>query len=92
MIFLSRSAYSECSSLSNDLLLATFLRYRRQQMMLTLEDAADLAGLTIRQWKALESGWVPAPDSTQLYAIAGTLEVNTSSLLQLADISRTRAA
>ena len=44
---------------------------------LSLECAAELAGLEMSEWAALESGWVPNPDDLALIrSIAGTLEVS----------------
>jgi hypothetical protein len=74
------------------LLLATFVRQRRQQLRMSVSYAAYLAGIQTAQWAALETGWVPERGSTQLHSIAGTLKVNTESLLQLATISRVEAA
>jgi transcriptional regulator with XRE-family HTH domain len=74
------------------LLLAKFIRQRRQQLGISVERAAELTGIVALQWAAIEAGWVPDPGSNYLYSIAGALEVNTRSLVRLADISRTKAA
>jgi hypothetical protein len=76
----------------DDLLLANFVRDRRKQLGMSICYAADLAGIEIAQWVALESGWVPGRHSNELYSIAGTLKVDTSTLLSLAGSSRTDAA
>jgi hypothetical protein len=93
MHFASRPSLGENSDFyCCNLLLATFVRYRRQQLRMSVSYAAELAGIQYMQWAELEAGWVPARGSTQLYSIAGTLKVDTDSLLQLANVSRTEAA
>ncbi len=53
--------------------LALLVRHDRQFLQLTLERAAELAGLSVDQWRQLESGeWIP--HYRQLAAIAQTLE------------------
>ncbi len=43
----------------------------------TRKRRAELAGLEMSEWAALESGWVPNPDDIALIrSIAGTLEVS----------------
>ena len=57
--------------------LACYTRKRREDLGLSLECAAELAGLEMSEWAALESGWVPNPDDLALIrSIAGTLEVS----------------
>ena len=57
--------------------LARYTRRRRQELGLSLERAAKLAGLELSQWCALESGWVPDPnDFAGIEAIAATLQVS----------------
>ena len=70
--------------------LASYTRKRREELNLSLERAADLAGLEISEWAALESGWwMPASDNFPLIrAIAGTLEaswMDYSFLVLMAD-------
>jgi len=59
-------------------MLARYTRKRRAELGLSLERAAELAGLDSSEWAALESGWwMPASDNFPLIrAIAGTLEVS----------------
>jgi hypothetical protein len=59
-------------------ILARYTRKRREELDLSLERAAELAGLENSEWDALESGWwVPASDNLPLIrAIAGALEVS----------------
>jgi hypothetical protein len=58
--------------------LASYTRKRREELDLSLERAAELAGLESSEWDALESGWwMPASANFPLIrAIAGTLEVS----------------
>jgi hypothetical protein len=70
--------------------LARYTRQRREELDLSLERAAELAGLEMSEWAALESGWwMPASDNFPLIrAIAGTLEVcwmDYSFLVLMAD-------
>jgi hypothetical protein len=56
--------------------LARYTRRRREQLGLSVERAAELAGLKLSEWYALESGWVPDPeDMNRIEAIAATLEI-----------------
>ena len=66
--------------------LTRYLRRRRQELGLTQERAAQLAGLQLSEWHALESGWVPnmPDDMDMLQAIAGTLETSWADLSFLA--------
>ena len=58
--------------------LASYARKRREELGLSLERAAELAGLESSEWDALESGWwMPASANFPLIrAIAGALEVS----------------
>ena len=57
--------------------LAYYTRRRREELGLTVERAAELAGLELSEWYALESGWVPDPDDMhRIEAIAATLQVS----------------
>ena len=56
--------------------LAYYTRRRREELGLTVERAAEQAGLELSEWYALESGWVPDPDDmNRIEAIAATLEI-----------------
>ena len=59
-------------------ILARYTRKRRAELGLSLERAAELAGLEMSEWAALESGCsMPDPDNLPMIrAIAGTLEVS----------------
>lgn len=54
--------------------LARFVQQRRFEVGLSLEEAAELSGLQVSQWAALESGWVPTEDA-MFRAIGDTLAV-----------------
>jgi transcriptional regulator with XRE-family HTH domain len=66
--------------------LTRYIRQRRQELGLTQERAAQLAGVELSEWVALESGWVPnMPDDMDLIqALAGTLETSWADLSFLA--------
>src|SRR6201999_480412 len=55
--------------------LSRYTRERREELGLSLERAADLAGLELSEWCALESGWVPE-DMGIMLAIAATLQTS----------------
>ncbi len=55
--------------------LARYTLARRQELGLTVARAAELAGLEISEWDALEAGWAPDNVNT-IRAIAATLEVD----------------
>jgi len=59
-------------------ILARYTRKRREELDLSLERAAELAGMQMSEWAALESGcWAPDPDNLPMIrTIAGTLEVS----------------
>ena len=60
-------------------LFARFVRERRRELRLTVSRAAELTGMTVSQWLALEAGWVPQ-DTHEIRTISETLEVRTSDL------------
>jgi hypothetical protein len=68
-------------------LLAAYVEYRRQQIGLTIVDAAKLAGMAISEWFALESGWIP-DDTALLHTISGTLMISADRIALFAMISR----
>ncbi len=63
--------------------LARFTERRRQELGLSVAEAAELSGLELSQWCALETGWVP-DDLSTLRAIAGALEVRWTDFAMLA--------
>jgi predicted transcriptional regulator len=54
--------------------LANCVQLRRQNLGMSIERAADLAGMRVSEWCALETGWVPDTLGI-LRAVAGTLEL-----------------
>lgn len=60
-------------------LFARFVRERRRELRLSVSRAAELTGMTVSQWLALEAGWVPR-DTGEIRTISKTLEVRTSDL------------
>jgi transcriptional regulator with XRE-family HTH domain len=69
------------------LLFASCIRQRREELGLSIKRAAELTGIEISQWQALEAGWVPGDESGLLEAIAGTLEVSFPDVLFIANVS-----
>ena len=70
------------------LLFARCVRRRREELGLSVERAAELSGMELSDWYALEAGWVPSQESGLLDAIAGTLESGSRTVLFIAEISR----
>lgn len=80
---------SNCSS--NCLQLAAFVKTRRIQLKLTLEQAAVLAGIDLARWSALEAGWIPAPGENVWWALAGTLQIKADKLFRIASVDIVRS-
>ena len=66
--------------------LARYVRQHRQDLRITVARAAELSGLALSEWGALEAGWVPE-DRKVHHAIAGALQVDLSNIGILADIA-----
>ena len=66
--------------------LARYAQKRREELELSVATAAELAGLELSQWYALESGWLPE-DVMVLDAIAGALSVSWTDLSLVAFFS-----
>lgn len=66
---------------------ARYARKRRIQLDLTVERAAELSGINLCHWAALESGWIPQ-DQAVVRAIAETLETSWPDLNLLALFAR----
>ncbi len=67
--------------------LARFTITRRAELGLSVSQAAELSGLHISEWYALEDGW--APESLDaLRAIAGTLQVPWTEYSTLSSLTR----
>jgi hypothetical protein len=72
----SVSAVPVARPFSWSLALARYTRRRREELGLSVERAAELAGLDLSEWDALESGTVPdLDDMGSIQAIAATLEI-----------------
>jgi transcriptional regulator with XRE-family HTH domain len=69
-------------------LLAGCIRYRREELGLSMERAAELAGLELSEWCDLENGWVPSNESKLLRLIAGALDACYGRVSFVAELSR----
>lgn len=74
------------SNVHYGLALASRVERRRRELRLSVERAAELAGMETSEWCALEYGWVPT-DSSVLRAVAGTLEASYLEISFLAEVS-----
>lgn len=72
--------------------LANFVRCRRKHLQMSIGEAAELAGIPVAEWAAIEEGHLPDPGSISLHCIGSVLQVRTRSLLQLSAMSRAQAA
>ena len=73
------------------LMLAPSIQIRRQQLNLTIKQAAELTGIRVKQWSAIESGsWIPSCDESVWFSLASTLQVGFENLLRIAggDLAR----
>ena len=66
--------------------LARYVVHHRQELAMTVAQAAKLSGMELSEWLALEAGWVPQDRKVQ-HAIAGALQVDISNIAILADIA-----
>lgn len=78
-----RPAVQESARLRWSLGLARYTARRRQELGLTVEQAAALSGLQLSEWYGLEEGWVPEELAT-LRALAGALRVRWTDYHMLA--------
>jgi transcriptional regulator with XRE-family HTH domain len=67
--------------------LGRFVQQRRTELGMTIAEAAELSGLELSYWAALEAGWVPQHEN-MLCSIAETLEVMDAQITLLALIAR----
>ena len=65
-------------------LFARLIRDRRGKLGLSVNRAAELAGITSSQWVAIEAGWVPR-DHQMVRTIAAALDIRATEL-QVASI------
>jgi hypothetical protein len=68
------------------MLLAAWAQRRRVFLGLSTAAAAELAGLQLSEWCALEEGWVP--DESAIRAIAATLQVRWPEVSLVAEMAR----
>ncbi len=73
-------------------LLARIVRNLRQERDLTIERAAELAGMTAGEWRAIEAGKSIPMDFNVGRAIAETIGINHPGYTLLALLSRGAAA
>ncbi len=67
--------------------LARYAQRRRTELGLSVEKAAELAGMQLCEWAAMEDGWVPTDRST-LRAVAQVLYIRWPELDLLAWFAR----
>ena len=83
-----RPAVSAAEHADMAMLLARNVRQRREQLGLSVKRAAELSGMVVSDWYALEAGWVPSVESGLLDSICGTLQSCHIQLPLIAEISR----
>ena len=66
--------------------LGRYIRRRRTELGMTIEQAAKLAGLELSGWMALEAGWIP--EDRELSPVAEVLEVGVLQLAFMALVAR----
>jgi transcriptional regulator with XRE-family HTH domain len=71
----------------DDLSLSALLRSHRRISLLTQEQLAEAAGLSVRSVRNLESGAVRSPRTSSLHRIACALRLDDAAYRQLADIA-----
>ena len=60
---------------------------RRQELGLSVFEAAELSGMTLYQWAAVEEGvWVPE-SRNQIRSMAGTLQASGMEMILVASLS-----
>ena len=79
----TRTAAQEQDRLWHAMALARYSRRRREELDLTVEAAAQLAGLEVSEWTSLEEGWIPE-DLRTLRSLAGALRVRWMDYHRLA--------
>lgn len=72
---------------SDQYLFANAVQARREELGLSIFEAADLSGLAVYQWAAVEEGcWVPE-NRNVIRSIAGALETNSMQMILLSSLS-----
>jgi hypothetical protein len=69
-------------------MLARYVQEEREAMELSIEEAANVTGIEVSRWCALEGGWIPEDDDPLLHSIATTLEANYFNVSLYAAVSR----
>jgi hypothetical protein len=72
---------------SDAYLFGNTVQARRQELGISLFEAADLSGLTVWQWAAIEEGLLVPTERNLLLAMAGTLESNFFMMVLVANLS-----
>jgi transcriptional regulator with XRE-family HTH domain len=67
--------------------IARYSRVRREKLGLSVERAAELSGLEMPQWLALEDNWIPE-EVCVILAIAAALQVRWSDIELVAMFAR----
>jgi hypothetical protein len=68
-------------------LFARLVRDRRRELRLTVARAAELTGIELSEWIAIEGGWVPR-EHQEIRTISETLQVRTAELAFASLLSR----
>jgi hypothetical protein len=63
-------------------LFGLFIRGRRNEINMPVEEAAGLSGMTVSEWMAIEAGHVPR-EMDRLRAISATLELTWDRMLNM---------
>jgi transcriptional regulator with XRE-family HTH domain len=71
----------------DDLSLSALLRTHRRISLLTQEELAEAAGLSVRSVRNLESGAVRSPRTSSVHRIACALRLDDAAYRQLADLA-----
>jgi len=91
MMIVNNLDLSPCTTIlaqhERSLWLARYVEHRREELAMSVEFAARLAGMADSEWAALEAGWIPDDEINQ-WAVAQVLEVSHAQISLLAAISR----
>jgi hypothetical protein len=70
------------------LLFSRYVQRRREDLGLSVQEAAHISGMEVSDWCALEGGRVPAKNDPLLCSVAETLEAHFLKVSLYAEISR----
>ena len=70
------------------LLFSRYVQRRREDLGLSVQEAAHISGMEVSEWCAIEGGRVPAKDDPLLRSVAETLEAHFFKVSLYAEISR----